>query len=75
MFKDDIQAGRGPGKRRREKDRMDPVKTLRPLPPMNGPGRGGRVGASADSHVVKGIIGGNTVGEDVRVFFLLCLEQ
>lgn len=64
MFKDDVTAGRG-GKRRREKDRMDPVKTLRPLPPMNGPGKGGRVGSSADSHVVKGIIGGNTRDEDV----------
>ena len=65
MFKEDFGAasagGRG-GKRRREKDRMDPVKTLRPLPPVEGRGRGGRVGASAMQHVVQGMLNSN--GQD-----------
>ena len=34
------------GKRKRDKDRMDPVKTKRPELPVNGPGFGGRVSGS-----------------------------
>ncbi|KEI38244.1 uncharacterized protein L969DRAFT_88688 [Mixia osmundae IAM 14324] len=63
MYKEDLN--RGPGKRRKEKDRMDGVKTFRPLPPMSGPGKGGRVGSAATAHVVAGLVRDNTREEDV----------
>jgi hypothetical protein len=65
MFRDPEAADR-PGKRKRERDRMDPIKTQRPLPPISGPGRGGRVGASATQHVVQGLVKDSMREEDVR---------
>lgn len=74
MFQDDPRLKGKTGKRKREKERQDPTKTMKPLPPMTGPGRGGRVGASATQHIVQGLVFNNTRDEDVRhllaLFFL-----
>ena len=58
-----------PNKRKRDKDRQDPRKSRRPELPVHGPGRGGRVGASATQHVVQNLVRDTTRDEDVRVFF------
>lgn len=58
-----------PNKRKRDKDRQDPRKSHRPELPVHGPGRGGRVGASATQHVVQNLVRDTTRDEDVRVFF------
>ncbi|KAH9487147.1 WD repeat-containing protein 70 [Psilocybe cubensis] len=63
MFRD-MDAGRGT-KRKREKDRMDPRKSKRPELPVTGPGRGGRVGASATQHVVQNLVRDTTRDVDV----------
>lgn len=63
MFRDDVDR---PTKRKREKDRDDPRKTKKPMPPISGPGRGGRVGASATQHVVQSLVRDSTRDEDVR---------
>lgn len=69
MFRDGD--GLRPGsKRKREKERMDPKKSKRPELPVTGPGRGGRVGASATQHVVQNLVRDTTRDEDVRVSFL-----
>ncbi|TFY72638.1 hypothetical protein EVG20_g378 [Dentipellis fragilis] len=62
MFRD-AEMARG-GKRKREKDRMDPRKSRRPELPVTGPGRGGRVGASATQHVVQNLVRDTTRDED-----------
>ena len=62
-------------KRKREKDRMDPRKSRRPELPVNGPGKGGRVGASATQHIVQNLFRDTTRDQDVRAFcffFLFC---
>jgi hypothetical protein len=59
------------GKRKREKDRNDPRKSRRPELPLTGPGKGGRVGASATQHVVQNLVRDTTRDEDVGVFFFL----
>ncbi|KAI0085637.1 WD40-repeat-containing domain protein [Irpex rosettiformis] len=65
MFRDgDIARGT---KRKREKDRMDPRKSKRPELPVTGPGKGGRVGASATQHVVQNLVRDTTRDEDVRI--------
>ncbi|GBE78149.1 Uncharacterized WD repeat-containing protein [Sparassis crispa] len=64
MFRDG-EDGRG-SKRKREKDRMDPRKSRRPELPVTGPGRGGRVGASATQHVVQNLVRDTTRDEDPR---------
>ncbi|KAF9557850.1 WD40 repeat-like protein [Agrocybe pediades] len=69
MFRDQ-ETGRGT-KRKREKDRMDPKKSRRPELPVNGPGKGGRVGASATQHVVQNLVRDTT--RDVDVSSLLSL--
>ena len=56
-----------PNKRKRDKDRQDPRKSRRPELPVHGPGRGGRVGASATQHVVQNLVRDTTRDEDVRV--------
>ena len=67
-----------PNKRKRDKDRQDPRKSRRPELPVHGPGRGGRVGASATQHVVQNLVRDTTRDEDVRIvlvsicFCLLC---
>lgn len=63
MFRD-LDPGRGT-KRKREKDRMDPRKSRRPELPITGPGRGGRVGASATQHVVQNLVRDTTRDMDV----------
>ena len=59
-----------PNKRKRDKERQDPRKSRRPELPVHGPGRGGRVGASATQHVVQNLVRDTTRDEDVRVFLL-----
>ena len=71
MFRDS-EIGRST-KRKREKERMDPRKSRRPELPVTGPGRGGRVGASATQHVVQNLVRDTTREEDVRALvFLPC---
>lgn len=65
MFKDGEGLVKGI-KRKREKDRMDPRKSRRPELPVTGPGRGGRVGASATQHVVQNLVRDTTRDEDPR---------
>lgn len=64
MFRD-LDLGRGT-KRKREKDRMDPRKSRRPELPVTGPGKGGRVGASATQHVVQNLVRDTMRDEDPR---------
>lgn len=64
MFRDGEVAGGS--KRKREKDRMDPRKSRRPELPVTGPGKGGRVGASATQHVVQNLVRDTTRDQDVR---------
>ncbi|KIM48429.1 hypothetical protein M413DRAFT_440158 [Hebeloma cylindrosporum] len=64
MFRD-LDPGRGT-KRKREKDRMDPRKSRRPELPVTGPGKGGRVGASATQHVVQNLVRDTTRDVDPR---------
>jgi len=68
MFRDEgeARAGGAGGKRKRDKERMDKRKTRRPEAPMTGPGRGGRVGASATQHVVQNLVRDTTRDEDPR---------
>ncbi|PFH50750.1 hypothetical protein AMATHDRAFT_60593 [Amanita thiersii Skay4041] len=61
----DLDPGRGT-KRKRDKDRSDPKKSRRPDLPVNGPGKGGRVGASATQHVVQNLVRDTTRDEDPR---------
>ncbi|KAG8731417.1 hypothetical protein FRC11_004220 [Ceratobasidium sp. 423] len=63
MFRED--EGRS-GQRRRDKDRSDAVKTRKPMPPVSGPGRGGRVGASATQHIVQHMFRDTSRDEDPR---------
>ncbi|KAG8961628.1 hypothetical protein FRC03_005138 [Tulasnella sp. 419] len=63
MFRDDGERGT---KRKRDKDRNDPRKTRKPMPPVTGPGKGGRVGASATQHVVQALVRDSTRDEDPR---------
>lgn len=70
MFRDG-EIARGT-KRKREKDRLDPRKSKRPELPVTGPGRGGRVGASATQHVVQNLVRDTTRDEDVRCSILSC---
>ena len=65
MFRD-LDPGRGT-KRKAEKDRQDPRKSRRPELPVTGPGRGGRVGASATQHVVQNLVRDTTRDQDVRL--------
>lgn len=69
MFRDG-EIARG-SKRKREKDRMDPRKSRRPELPVTGPGKGGRVGASATQHVVQNLVRDTTRDEDVRTASLI----
>ena len=74
MFREG-EIARGTGKRKREKERMDPRKTRRPELPVTGPGKGGRVGASATQHVVQNLVKDTTREEDVRGRFFLLFER
>lgn len=71
MFRDDDR--NGGGKRKRERERNDPVKTMKPTEPISGPGKGGRVGASATQHLLRGVIKDNSRAEDVSItVFAFC---
>ncbi|KIK71262.1 hypothetical protein GYMLUDRAFT_66468 [Collybiopsis luxurians FD-317 M1] len=69
MFRDGDGIARG-SKRKREKDRLDPRKSRRPELPVTGPGKGGRVGASATQHVVQNLVRDTTRDEDVSLHWL-----
>ena len=69
MFRDGDE-GRS-GKRKREKERMDPKKSRRPELPVHGPGKGGRVGASATQHVVQNLFRDTTRDVDVSDFVMI----
>ena len=71
MFRD-LDPGRGT-KRKREKDRLDPRKSRRPELPVTGPGKGGRVGASATQHVVQNLVRDTTRDVDVSFFYFISL--
>ncbi|GAA5985995.1 hypothetical protein JCM10908_006364 [Rhodotorula pacifica] len=79
MFKEDGAAGTSAGgrgtKRRREKERHDPQKTLKPMPPVVGPGRGGRIGAAATQHVVQGLLRNEMRDQDPREALLKYATQ
>jgi WD repeat-containing protein 70 len=61
-------------KRKRDRDRMDPRKARRPELPITGPGKGGRVGASATQHVVQNLVRDNRRDEDVSAMITaICL--
>lgn len=64
MFKDGDGIAKGT-KRKRERVRLDPRKSRRPELPVTGPGKGGRVGASATQHVVQNLVRNTTRDEDV----------
>ena len=69
MFTDDPDLlGTILGKRKREHGRNDPRKATRPELPISGPGKGGRVGASATQHVVQNLFRDSTREEDVSQF-------
>jgi len=74
MFRELEGPGRGT-KRKAEKDRLDPRKSRRPELPVTGPGKGGRVGASATQHVVRNLVRDTTRDEDVceTLFCKTCL--
>ncbi|KAH6917622.1 hypothetical protein BKA70DRAFT_1215831 [Coprinopsis sp. MPI-PUGE-AT-0042] len=72
MFRD-MDPGRGT-KRKREKDRMDPRKSRRPELPVTGPGKGGRVGASATQHLVQHLVRDTTRDVDPREALLKYAE-
>jgi hypothetical protein len=61
-------------KRKREKERLDPRKSKRPELPITGPGKGGRVGASATQHIVQNIFRDTTRDVDVSVVFIFYLS-
>lgn len=72
MFRDGEDGMARGTKRRREKERADPRKSRRPEMPVTGPGRGGRVGASATQHVVQNLVRDTTRDEDVSATFVFC---
>lgn len=63
MFRDEENRS---NQRQRDKARSDAVKTRKPAPPVNGPGRGGRVGASATQHIVQHMFRDTSRDEDPR---------
>lgn len=69
MFKDGDGLIAG-SKRKREQGKMDPRKTRRPELPVTGPGKGGRVGASATQHLVQHLVRDTTRDEDVSLSLL-----
>lgn len=74
MFRDgEVSSGIAGTKRKRDRERADPRKSRRPELPVNGPGKGGRVGASATQHVVRHLVRDTTRDEDVSDFDFHCL--
>ncbi|KAM0790757.1 hypothetical protein ACM66B_004608 [Microbotryomycetes sp. NB124-2] len=67
MYREDDSSTRPiGGKRKRDRERHDPQKTLKPMPPVTGPGRGGRIGAAATQHVVQGLVRNHMRDQDPR---------
>ena len=67
--------GNAATKRKREKDRNDPRKSRRPELPVTGPGKGGRVGASATQHLVQTLFRDTTRDVDVSSYCVkVCLH-
>lgn len=73
MFRDGDGIRTG-SKRKREKERMDPKKSKRPELPVTGPGRGGRVGASATQHVVQNLVRDSSRDQDVRPILFVVIQ-
>ncbi|KDN39086.1 WD40 repeat-like protein [Tilletiaria anomala UBC 951] len=69
--------GRSAASKRRklEKSRADPQATRMPERPLQGPGRGGRIGAAATQHVVQNIYRDITRDEDPREALLRFAEK
>ena len=65
---EDMATGRSAASKRRrlEKERKDPKATRIPELPLNGPGKGGRIGSAATQHMVNGIYKDNSRAEDPR---------
>ncbi|KAF8922330.1 transcription factor [Mucidula mucida] len=57
------------------RDRMDPRKARRPELPVTGPGRGGRVGASATQHLVQSLVRDSSRDDDPREALLRYAQQ
>lgn len=62
-------------KRRMEKIRQDPLASRMPERPLDGPGKGGRIGAAATQHMVQSIFNENTRAEDPREALLKYAQQ
>lgn len=63
MFQEDTLINQ---RRLKGKERSDPLRTKRPEPPLQGPGKGGRVGASATQHLVQSLVRERDLEEDPR---------
>lgn len=68
MFKDEDYRQ---SKRKKERERLDPVKSHKPQEELKGAGKGGRIGASATQHVVQSMYRNTTRDEDVSAHFAL----
>lgn len=62
-------------KRRMEKARQDPVLTRIPQRPMDGPGKGGRIGVAATGHVHRSLFNPEEAREDPREALLKYAEE
>lgn len=62
-------------KRKRDKLRNDPVASHHPEMPLNGPGRGGRVGTNYTHYMMKHIMKDTTHDEDPRTALLSYAKQ
>ncbi|CAG8571241.1 21880_t:CDS:10, partial [Racocetra persica] len=71
MFRDDRPKST---KRKREKLRKDPIASHRPDLPVNGPGKGGKIGSSLTQHIMKELIKDTTRDEDPRQALLKFAE-
>jgi WD repeat-containing protein 70 len=66
IYKEDGGIGRS-ARREAARARKDPIKSKKPLPPVKGPGKGGRIGAAATQHIVKDLVrNDNLRDEDPR---------
>jgi WD40 repeat protein len=62
-------------KRKRDKLRNDPIASHQPEMPLNGPGRGGRVGTNYTHYMMKHIMKDTTHDEDPRTALLSYAKQ
>ena len=61
-------------KRKREKDRKDPIKSKKPEMPLSGAGKGGRIGESYTQHVMQSLSRNTLRDEDPREALLKYAE-